>query len=314
MLTWKPPGKLKLRPDFIYKKKNLFVMGDLFMPGVLSQPEFLRRLRLHMLIAAIFLLSCVMPQPGSAETLEASTSMTVINVTDWSGASYLTEDYTIDTLLYNVVYHTGGMSWSTKPYPRLWGQTLPNGVTGNLWAVYPLDAAAKSWRALAWDYIGNTTSSKHCCSDGPPSIVFTMLSSLCDTPTGRCANPPRRRTNLVRWPPIDYGPSALRISPRDAGVFARQDVQHHFQVYGTFDGVEQLLDDSKVDWYITADPYPGQDLKPEEVAEIDDEGNITLLSTYGRVKVSACYPRGCGPDKKVNPGALLLLKRRPVNP
>lgn len=221
-----------------------------------------------------------------------STTMTVITVDTWeNGSPSAHRDYAVDTILTEATYQTGHMSWTSDPYPRVWGQSLPNGVTGNLWTVRS-DNGGTTYAALSWDYIGNGTNSKPCCANGISGVIFTMLSSLCDQAgSGICAVPNRRRTNMVRWPQIILAEGTLRIVPSHVGVFAAHDTQS----FAAYDGATQL-DAADVDWWISESPTDGQGLDPGQVATIDQDGVATILGTRGTVKVSACFPSGCGPN------------------
>lgn len=234
---------------------------------------------------------------------ETSTSMTVITVDEWRNNSPSAHSrYTVDTIMLDAEYAPGHMSWHTSPYPRRWGQTLPNGVTGNLWAIKSFNGGA-TFSAISWDYIGNATSSKHLGST-PTGVIFTMVSSLCDQGGSGCATPQRVRSSVVRWPKLIPSGGTMRIEPPEVGVFVTQGTQR----FKAYDG-DRELKASDVDWWISEAPAGSQGLKPEQIATIDENGVATILSSKGTVKVSACYPRGCGPNKAVNTGANLLLLR-----
>ncbi len=228
---------------------------------------------------------------GAIDATGTSTTMTVITVDTWENNSPSAHrDYTVDTILIEANYQTNQMSWQSEPYPRVWGETLPNGVTGNLWTVRSTNAGV-TYAALSWDYIGNATNTKACCADGVSGVIFTMLSSLCDQGgSGICAIPNRRRSNMVRWPQIIPEVGTLRIVPSHVGVFS----EHATQTFTAYDGATQL-DVADVDWWISESPTDGQGLSPEEIATIDQNGVATILGTRGTVKVSACIPGGCGP-------------------
>lgn len=85
------------------------------------------------------------------------------------------------------------------------------------------------------------------------------------------------------------------IRPPHPGVFASLGYQQ-FKAYGETPS-RQLVDISdNVDWYLTEYPFSAQTLNPYEVADIDENGLLTVNPgvTWGRVSVKACYPKGCG--------------------
>lgn len=227
---------------------------------------------------------------------ETSTSMTVLNIEKCTGAPITHLSYTVDTIMTEVTYY-GHLGWMTSPYPRQWGQTLPNGVTGNLWAIKPSkdgrltysSTGGEAYSALSWDYLGNATTSKHLGST-PIGIVFTMNSSLCEQGSGACASPAKRRTTAMRWPEMIEATGDLRIEPPSVGVFDGEGTQQ-FKLY---DGDTEIAADN-VDWWISEAPADSQGLEPDAIATIDGDGLATIISSKGTVKVSACYPKGCGP-------------------
>ena len=234
---------------------------------------------------------------------ETSTSMTVITVDDWqNGSPSVHTTYTVDTILLSAHYQPGHMSWSTSPSPRHWGETLPNDVTGNLWVMESFNGGT-TFAALSWDFIGNDTAEKHINNDPTNRILFTMLSSLCDQgSSGKCATPNRVRTNTSRWPELIEATGNLRIEPPNVGAFTTQETQQ-FELY---DGSTKI-DSGNVDWWISEAPAYTSGLEPDAIATIDKNGLATILSTKGTVKVSACYPSGCGPGGIVNTGMQHLL-------
>jgi len=112
-------------------------------------------------------------------------------------------------------------------------------------------------------------------------------------------------------------PSALRaetyskilIYPEHVGVFYNIG-QQQFEAYGITPAGQKVRITEKVDWYLDKYPLPIQTMKPEQVAVIGEKGLLKVKSTWGRVKVKACYPKGCGPSSPKTPvgGLGLLLK------
>ncbi|MDW7772694.1 MAG: hypothetical protein SCH71_07360 [Desulfobulbaceae bacterium] len=109
------------------------------------------------------------------------------------------------------------------------------------------------------------------------------------------------------------------ISPQDVGVFAVVGEQQFTAIGVTPSGQKVDITD-KVDWYLEERPFRLQvltkNMKPDDIAQIDANGLLTIKEkiTWGRVLVTACYPKGCGRGltsyggKAVAPATKLLLQ------
>ncbi len=138
--------------------------------------------------------------PGSASTVSAETSMTIVHVTTWHEL-FLTDvaDYeTGRVYLDNVVYAPGVLTWDWSP--RDW-QANTDGVSGRLWAIWSTDGGL-SYEATAWDWIGNDSDSKG-RSSGPTHSMWmgTMLTTVSDQPGGTFSNG-KERTNIYFSPGV----------------------------------------------------------------------------------------------------------------
>lgn len=116
----------------------------------------------------------------------------------------------------------------------------------------------------------------------------------------------------------DY--SEIYIWPPNVGVFAVNKTQQ-FAAWGIPSGGGTPVDlTNQVDWYLEENPFPAvgtypiQDLKPSDIADIAQTGLVTVKSTWGRVNVACCYPKGCqiSPETEpsgINPSITTLLTR-----
>ena len=106
----------------------------------------------------------------------------------------------------------------------------------------------------------------------------------------------------------------LKIEPADVGVFF-VNKSEQFTAFGKTSSGKWVDITTEVDWYVEDFPFIGQTMPVSQVVKIDKNGLATVLSTWGRVKVSACYPKGCHEPVIPPWGAavnFLLLKRKKV--
>ena len=110
--------------------------------------------------------------------LEASTTLTVVNVSNWASPD-CTGYTTLDDMLLSVdFYHKNSLHWEWDP---AWPQ-YSNGVSARIWAIYSYDGG-KTFEAVAWDWVGNSNTSKHLHGDMPGHWwVGTMFSTVCGVP------------------------------------------------------------------------------------------------------------------------------------
>lgn len=99
---------------------------------------------------------------------------------------------------------------------------------------------------------------------------------------------------------------ALKVYPEHVGVFAQVGTQQ-FTAIAVFDDGSRADYTEKVGWSIVPYPFANQDLKPHEVAKIDQKGLATVLSSWGRVRVRATYPPPVAASNSVSSSILRLL-------
>jgi len=133
--------------------------------------------------------------PSSA----ATTSATIMNVTEWRnpvwelGPEYMDAvvDYASgDVYLDNVQFTSETMSWDWTPRPWV---PFPNTISGFLWAFWSEDGGA-TFNALMWDYVSNQSTGKSLGRGMPTAWMGTMLSTVCDKKPDECNG--RERTNV----------------------------------------------------------------------------------------------------------------------
>ena len=114
-----------------------------------------------------------------AKTLEAKTSLTVVNVTQWDNPScleYVRRDDVLKSV--SIKKEMTLFSWNSP-----WPIDIPklNDATGRIWAIQCDQNNGKSCRAIAWDWIGNNTTSKENDYPYASNWVGIMLSTVCGT-------------------------------------------------------------------------------------------------------------------------------------
>ncbi len=264
--------------------------------------------------------SCFLQDAESAEVSSAKTSLVVID------AEFLREhdaspseviDYSVTHYLDQVNYTPGRVSWNWGPLPGY--SAWPPGstpLTARIWAWRTYNGG-KTYEGLGWDYILNTTTSKHRASD-VPDWVGTMMSSLCHTNATCNAT---ERTPITFFPPLSSsvagdGFRSFTIIPKDVGVFYQNETQQ-FKVLAVNTAGVVLDLTNEVDWYIDPEGAPyqssSQDMTEGAIATIDNTGKATIKNSWGRVMVNACYPKGCAPNSSPSAAGtavnLLLLNK-----
>ena len=160
-----------------------------------------------MLLLAALLVSGFIVSGSIAQTLKASTSLTVVNVTElpfnsvnitkWPGAwpndpNDLINPQSQEVYLYNVHFTRDHMSWSTlpvnTPYP-----TFPNTVNSMVAAVWSTNGG-KTFKLGSWDYLAKNTHAKGIHAGMPNCWMGTLVHSVCDRKAGECNG--RNKSNL----------------------------------------------------------------------------------------------------------------------
>jgi len=145
---------------------------------------------------------------ATAATLTASTSLTVVNITEFrhGTASTITTwegDWPNDPIdvivpgaqevyLNNVHFTSHHMSWSTTPYITPY-PVFPNTVNSMVAAVWSENNGA-SYIMQSWDYLASNTHAKGIEGGMPNCWMGTMVHSVCDRKPGECNG--RNKSNL----------------------------------------------------------------------------------------------------------------------
>ncbi len=154
-----------------------------------------------MLLIFCFTVTGIGSIQNAHSALTAKTTLTVVNVDEFKEEEGKSPseviNYDVTAYLHNVNYipHLVTFNWEMVPPNTAW-KTGSTALTARIWVIKPKNGG-KSYYALAWDYIKNTTTAKHRGSSVPTSWLGTMISSLCDTNSTCNA---RERTNIVFWP------------------------------------------------------------------------------------------------------------------
>jgi hypothetical protein len=153
------------------------------------------------------LVSCGVAKSSMATTLTASTSLTVVNVTEfvfnsvditrWEGDWPNDPDDSMtpegqEIYLNNVYFTTSLISWETNPY-LLPYPVFPNTMTGMVAAVWSEDNG-KTFILGSWDYLRNSAHAKGLEHGMPNCWMGTMVHSLCDRKPDECNG--RNKSNL----------------------------------------------------------------------------------------------------------------------
>jgi hypothetical protein len=161
-----------------------------------------------MKFASIFICTAlyVLPSSSIAATLTDSTSLTVVNVTEfpsshditkwgghWPSSPSATKIPTGSELyLYDVKFTPTKVSWNSNPY--IYPYTpFPNTITAMIAAVWSMDGG-KTFKLQSWDYLTNGRHDKGTEHGMPNCWMGTMAHSLCDRKAGECNG--RYRSNL----------------------------------------------------------------------------------------------------------------------
>lgn len=156
----------------------------------------------------VILSVCFFATNTIAASLTASTSLTIVNVTEfrhgtattipgWGGdwpndPTDLIVPGAQEVYLNNVHFDSHHMSWNTTPtntpYP-----TFPNTVNSMIAAVWSVNGG-QSYIFQSWDYLATTTHAKGIEGGMPSCWMGTMVHSVCDRKAGECNG--RNKSNL----------------------------------------------------------------------------------------------------------------------
>jgi len=165
-------------------------------------------------LSAVLLLTSGVVEGSVAGTLTASTSLTVVNVTEfpagsvditkWVGAwpqppvapktaADIVTPVLQEVYMSKVDFYLNKMEWfvypSPTPYPR-----FSNGINSMICAVWSTDGG-KTFKLQSWDYLIPTSRGKGLEEGMPNCWMGTMVHSLCDRKAGECNG--RNRSNLL---------------------------------------------------------------------------------------------------------------------
>lgn len=165
-------------------------------------------------LSAVLLLTSGVVEGSVAGTLTASTSLTVVHVTEflagsvditqWVGAwpqppvapktaADIVSPVLQEVYLNDVYFTSHSMAWATypsaTPYPP-----FSNGINSMICAVWSTDGG-KTFKLQSWDYLIPTSKGKGLEEGMPNCWMGTMVHSLCDRKAGECNG--RNRSNLI---------------------------------------------------------------------------------------------------------------------
>jgi hypothetical protein len=160
------------------------------------------------ILGVSMLVLCGMATAANAASLTASTSLTVVNVTEfrhgtadtvpsWEGdwpndpTDVITPE-SQEVYLNNVDFTSHHMSWATTPFVTPY-PVFPNTVNSMVVAVWS-ENGGQSYIMQSWDYLANTTHAKGIEAGMPNCWMGTMVHSVCDRKAGECNG--RNKSNL----------------------------------------------------------------------------------------------------------------------
>ncbi len=168
----------------------------------------IKNISTYILTAGAIVLSFSIISGATAASLTASTSATVVNVTEfpfnsiditqWSGPWPSDPDVVIpapdgqEVYLNNVHFTATHMSWETTPYYTPY-PSFGNGVNSMVAAVWSKDKG-KTFKLGSWDYLSPTSHAKGIEGGMPDCWMGTLVHSICDRKAGECNG--RNRSNL----------------------------------------------------------------------------------------------------------------------
>jgi hypothetical protein len=168
------------------------------------------------IISALVLLSGVMVTGATAASLTTSTTLTVVNVTVFNGATAvgiptwegdwpsgatdsMTPGYR-EVYLDNVAITYHSLTWNTNPYVTPY-PVFPNTINSMIAALWSEDGG-KTFILQSWDYLANTTHGKGLEHGMPSCWMGTFVHSVCDRKAGECNG--RYKSNVYFTPYTDY--------------------------------------------------------------------------------------------------------------
>lgn len=165
-------------------------------------------------LSAVLLLTSGVVEASMAGTLTASTSLTVVHVTEfpagsvditqWGGAwpqppvapktaADIVNPVLQEVYMNKVDFYPHMMEWFTYPYPTPYPR-FSNGINSMICAVWSTDGG-KTFKLQSWDYLIPTSKGKGLEEGMPNCWMGSMVHSLCDRKAGECNG--RNRSNLL---------------------------------------------------------------------------------------------------------------------
>ncbi len=165
-------------------------------------------------LSAVFFMTSAGVASSTAGTLTASTSLTVVHVTEflhysaditkWGGAwpqppvapntaADIVPPVSQEVYLSKVDFYPHTIEWFPTPRPTPYPR-FGNGVSSMIAAVWSKDGG-KTFKLQSWDYLSPATNVKGLEEGMPDCWMGTIIHSICDRKAGECNG--RNRTNLM---------------------------------------------------------------------------------------------------------------------
>lgn len=129
----------------------------------------------------------------SEAAVTGSTTMTVVNVHTWQSGNGDVSGWDETTYIYDYVANGSGAHWNIEGGSYNFPKFSYTPVTGVIWLIKSWDGN-KTFLAKSWDYVGNSTTSKHLGYENASyNWLGMMISSICKP--GECNA--QRRSNVI---------------------------------------------------------------------------------------------------------------------
>lgn len=168
----------------------------------------------YMAIGLIILAFCFFTSSTVAAKLTASTSLTIVNVTeyqsgtvstmhswpgDWpqsSKAQYFSPQN--QEVYLNDVYFGHNLTWMTTPYLTPY-PVYPNTINSMIVAIWSKDGG-KTFKMISWDYLRNSTHDRGLHNGMPDCWMGTMVHTVCDRKAGECNGRNKSNVYFTEYP------------------------------------------------------------------------------------------------------------------